>query len=155
MTKRVKRRAQEPRKFRVYALMTLCGLVLVAGFFLAGRQHFSSMDYGMKNSKLRKQIDDLEAQKRQLILTREMAQTPAELARVAKKIGLNATAAVEPAVPALAKAEMKAPVQTEEKALVVKTASVEKTVPVTTAATLKTDNPIRNAIKKAVVTAAE
>jgi hypothetical protein len=30
---------------------------------LLRRQHFSSMDYGIKNSKLRKQMDELESEK--------------------------------------------------------------------------------------------
>src|SRR5687768_2841912 len=44
-----------------YVIMPVCGLLLISGFFFAGRQHFVSMDYGIKNSRLRKQIEDLEA----------------------------------------------------------------------------------------------
>jgi hypothetical protein len=70
--------------------MTLfCGLFLVVGFFFAARQHFSSIDYGIKNSKLRKQIDELQGEKRRLILEKEIALSPAEIKKAAKKIGLT------------------------------------------------------------------
>lgn len=73
-----------------YCLLTLaCGAVLVAGFFFAARQHFSSIDFGIKNSKLRKQIEDLESDKRRLILAKEIALSPAEIKKAAKKIGLT------------------------------------------------------------------
>src|SRR4028118_1094065 len=73
-----------------YCLMTLfCGLFLIVGFFFAARQHFSSIDYGIKNSKLRKQIDELESEKRRLILEKEIALSPGEIKKAAKKIGLT------------------------------------------------------------------
>lgn len=73
-----------------YCILTLCcGLILVVGFFFAARQHFSSIDFGIKNSRLRKQIDDLESDKRRLILAKEIALSPAEIKKAAKKIGLT------------------------------------------------------------------
>src|SRR5687768_8853796 len=74
---------------RTYALMIVCVLTLVAGFFFAGRQHFSSMDYGIKNSRLRKQIDALEAEKRRLLLAREISLSPNEIKKAARKSGLT------------------------------------------------------------------
>lgn len=77
-----------------YLLMTLvCGLFLIVGFFFAARQHFYSIDYGIKNSRLRKQIDELEAEKRRLILQKEIALSPGEIKKAAKKIGLTAMTA--------------------------------------------------------------
>jgi len=76
------------KSWRTYALMFVCALLLVTGFFFAGRQHFASMDFGMKNSRLRNHIDDLEAEKRRLLLAREVSLSPAEIKRVAKKSGL-------------------------------------------------------------------
>jgi hypothetical protein len=70
-------------------LILVCTLLLVAGFFFAGRQHFSSMDYGMKNSRLRKQVDELQAEKRRLLLAREIAMSPSEIKKAVKKIGLT------------------------------------------------------------------
>lgn len=71
------------------ALTVLCGTILVAGFFFAARQHFSTMDYGIKNSRLRKQMDELEAEKRRLLLNREISLSPSELMKAARKIGFN------------------------------------------------------------------
>jgi hypothetical protein len=63
--------------------------MLVAGFFFAARSHFSSIDFGIKNSRLRKQIEELEADKRRLLLSKEIALSPAEIKKAAKKIGLT------------------------------------------------------------------
>ncbi len=79
----------EPIPWR-YCLLTLgCGLVLVVGFFFAARQHFSSIDFSIKNSRLRKQIEELEAGKRRLILAKEIAMSPAEIKKAAQKIGFR------------------------------------------------------------------
>lgn len=87
-TQKIKRE-RDPIPWR-YCLMTLfCGFLLVGGFFFAARQHFSSIDYAIKNSKLKKQVEELEAEKRRLILSKEIALTPAEIKKAAKKIGLT------------------------------------------------------------------
>ena len=90
---KVNRTAPEPKRWRTFLMTAVCGLLLVSGFFFAGRQHFSSMDYGMKNSKLRRQVDELEAEKRRLMLAREVSLTPAEIKRAAKKSGILDTPA--------------------------------------------------------------
>lgn len=73
-----------------YCLLTLgCGTILVVGFFLAARQHFSSIDFGIKNSKLRKQIEILEAEKRRFILAKEIALSPGEIKKAAQKLGFR------------------------------------------------------------------
>ncbi len=73
-----------------YCFLTLaCGLILVGGFFFAARQHFSSIDFGIKNSRLRKQIEELEGSKRRLVLAKEIALSPAEIKKAAQKIGLR------------------------------------------------------------------
>lgn len=74
------------------ALTVMCGSILVVGFFFAARQHFSSMDYGIKNSRLRKQLGELESEKRRLLLTREVSLSPSELIKAVRKIGLTQTA---------------------------------------------------------------
>src|SRR6266700_3652611 len=73
------------------ALTLMCGAILVTGFFFVGKLHFSSMDYGIRNSKLRKQLDELESEKRRLLLSREISLSPAELLRSARKIGFTQT----------------------------------------------------------------
>ncbi len=70
-------------------LALICGLFLVVGFFGAARQHFSSIDFGIKNSKLRKQIEELEAEQRRMLLTKEVVLSPGEIKKSAKKIGFT------------------------------------------------------------------
>ena len=85
-------RTSDPIRWRYGFLTLLCGLVLVIGFFFAARQHFSSIDFSIKNSRLKKQIDELETAKRRFQLEKEIALTPAEIKKAAKKIGLTETA---------------------------------------------------------------
>jgi hypothetical protein len=79
---------RDPIPWRYCLLTLICGLILVGGFFLAARQHFSSMDYGIKNAKLRQSREYLEAEQRRLYLTKEISLSPTEIKKVAKKIGL-------------------------------------------------------------------
>lgn len=87
------KRERAPLPWRYFLMTVLCGLFLVVGFFFAARQHFSAIDYGIKNSRLRKQIDELETEKRQLMLAKEIALSPAEIKKAAKKMGLSAMTA--------------------------------------------------------------
>jgi hypothetical protein len=74
----------------LYVLLTIaCAAFLATGFFFAARQHFAAMDLGMKNSTLRKQIEEMEGQKRQLVLAREMVRSPAEMKRIAANKGFR------------------------------------------------------------------
>jgi hypothetical protein len=74
--------------FLSYFCVFFCAALLLSGFFFAGWQHFASMDYGMKNSRLRRQIDQLEAEKRRLIHAREVSLSAPEIKKAAKKAGL-------------------------------------------------------------------
>ena len=73
-----------------FILTVVCACVLAAGFFLAAKQHFNTMDYGMKNSSLRKQVEDLQIEKRRLLLAREVSMSPNEIRRAAKNLGFRA-----------------------------------------------------------------
>ena len=74
----------------LYVLLTIaCAAFLATGFFFAARQHFAAMDLGMKNSTLRKQIEEMEGQKRQLVLAREIVRSPAEMKRIAANKGFR------------------------------------------------------------------
>lgn len=131
------KRASPSKRFTTYALILICTLMLASGFFFAANQHFSSMDYGMKNSRLRKQVDQLEAEKRRLMLAKEISMSPNEIKKAAKKAGLfdpmPAPVISQTAEPVQAKAVPAAP--KNEQPLIVKTASVTATTkPVTTAA---------------------
>ncbi len=93
--------------------MFVCLVVVIAGFFLAARQHFSSMDYGMRNSKLRKQLDDLESEKRRLLLAREVSLSPAEIKKAAQKLGVDDLHVASPQMASISNAP-KAPVSTAD-----------------------------------------
>ncbi len=134
MTKRNKTRqktkvqtSRTPSRWRAYSLIFVCVLTLVCGFFFAARQHFSSMDFGMKNSRLRRQVDELEAEKRRLLLAREISLSPAEIKKAAKKTGLMAPAGTEGMVAQVVSTTkekaLPAPA-TDTKSMIIKTASV-------------------------------
>lgn len=97
MTKREQKRRSNTRnrnispagRLQLYVLMGIFVAILVTGFFFAARQHFSSIDYGIRNSKLRKQLDDLETEKRRLLLAREVSVAPSQIKLAAKKLGIG------------------------------------------------------------------
>ncbi len=70
-----------------FLLMVICIAVMASGFFFAALQHFSAIDLSIKNSEMRKQIEDLETERRRLWLSREMALTPVEIKKNARKLG--------------------------------------------------------------------
>ncbi len=79
-------------------LVVMCAGVVAVGFFFAARQHFTSMDFGIKNSNLREQLQNLETEKRRLILAREVALSPMAIRKAADAIGMREvteTAAVQ------------------------------------------------------------
>lgn len=90
-------------------VIAICGCVIAAGFLLAARQHFVSMDLGMKNSKLRKQLEDLESENRRLMLAREVAISPIEITRTARNFGFVETAESPMAIPVVATEQVKKP----------------------------------------------
>ena len=138
----------DPKRWRTYTLMIVCGLTLVSGFFFAGRQHFSSMDYGMKNSRLRKQVDELEAEKRRLLLTREVALSPAEIKKAAKKTGLIDPSANDGSVAQVASTTKEKAVPTtaaQIKPMIIKTAAVSAVRPTNAVAYTKTTKVVKQA----------
>lgn len=81
---------QETAPLWVYVLVTIaCISFLAIGFFFAARQHFMAMDLSIKNSKLRRQVEDMEGENRRLILAREMVRSPSEVKRIAARRGLR------------------------------------------------------------------
>ena len=111
------RRERDPLPWRYCFLTLICGVLLVGGFFLAARSHFSSIDLGIKNSTLKKQIEELEADKRRLLLAKEVALSPGEIKKAAKKLGLTEMTAanIEVARPAKTNAAPAPPAKREEK----------------------------------------
>jgi hypothetical protein len=87
---------QKPLQMRVLLLTILCVAMVAAGFFYAARQHFATMEFGLKNSKLRKQVEDLESERRRLVLAKEVSLSPSQITRAAVKIGLREHFAAPP-----------------------------------------------------------
>ncbi len=125
-----------PWRYRVFTL--ICGLFLITGFFIAARQHFSSIDYSIKNSRLRRQLDELEADKRRLMLAKEIALSPAEIKKVAKKIGFTETANKIAAVPSGFNSAVKPPAEKVKQAISSKIEVVKKTAETSLGEVLKT-----------------
>lgn len=96
---------KEPISWGYFILTIFCASIMALGFFLVAVQHFVAMDLGFKNSNLRKQVQDLEAEKRRLLLAKEVALSPAAITRAATKFGFRdvdeviATNVVEPVTP--------------------------------------------------------
>lgn len=84
-------RERDPIPWKYCILTLVCGLIFVAGFFMAARFHFSSIEYGFKNSKLRKELDRIDNEKRRLVLQREMALS--SISKTAEKIGFRKSTA--------------------------------------------------------------
>lgn len=147
-TKEKIRREKDPIPWRYCLLTLVCGTFLVGGFFVAARSHFASIDFGIKNSTLKKQLDDLEAEKRRLLLLKETALSPAEIKKAAKKLGLTEITAAN-FVPVSSKTEEKT-----EKPLASKISSekpkqlIEKTVDVKPVEKIGKDGNSKTAVKK-------
>lgn len=154
---KVRNADETPKHWRTYLLMGVCLTLLVSGFFFAGRQHFSSMDYGMKNSKLRNEIIKLEAEKLRLVHSREVALSPGEIRKAAKKAGIIGTSDSTPVAQLASMTKEKAtPVapnaSTDSKPLIIKTAVVAPAKPDIQTAVLKTEKPGRS-VKKTTIAA--
>lgn len=154
---KVRNADETPKRWRTYLLMGVCLTLLVSGFFFAGRQHFSSMDYGMKNSKLRNEIIKLEAEKLRLVHSREVALSPGEIRKAAKKAGIIGTSDRTPVAHLASMTKEKtAPVapnaSSDSKPLIIKTAVVAPAKPDIQTAVLKTEKPGRS-VKKTTIAA--
>jgi hypothetical protein len=80
------RREREPVSWKFTIATVFCGLLIASGFFFAARQHFYSVTYGIENSRLRGQIEELRSKNRRLTLDRETALSPFEIQIAAGKI---------------------------------------------------------------------
>ncbi len=116
---------KSPIPWRYCVLTLICGLILVTGFFFAARQHFSSIDYSIKNSRMRRQLDELEAGKRRLLLAKEIALSPAEIKKVAKKIGFVEASDNISAIPAKITAAVKPNVEKLKEAVAAKVETIK------------------------------
>ncbi|CAN5144661.1 hypothetical protein BH20ACI2_BH20ACI2_04540 [soil metagenome] len=124
-------KSEPSKRVSSFVAATACGLILTSGFFFAARQHFSSMEYGIKNSRLRKQLDDLRAEKQRLIYTREVAISPNEIKRAAKKASMFDSRTQTAPAPEMAsvRRENKPATTQESKPTVIKTGSAARVAP--------------------------
>jgi len=101
--------AVKPLPWGSVLLTLICASILAAGLFYAARQHFSTIDLGLKNSKLRKQVDDLESERRRLVLAREVSMSPLQITRnsreLAQRVISQTTPPIAPETVALEKKE--------------------------------------------------
>jgi hypothetical protein len=89
-------KAFDQQKIRVLLVSIICVAVVAAGFFFAARQHFATMEFGLKNSQLRKQVENLEAERRRLILAKEVSLSPSSIKQTAAKLGFREQMAAPP-----------------------------------------------------------
>ncbi len=125
-------KTDRPNLLSTWVAAGMCGLILLSGFFFAAHQHFSSMEYGIKNSSLRRKLEDLRAEKQRLLYTREVSVSPNEIKRAAKKAGIFESPTTAPTVGmASAKRESKPnrSMSAELKPTVIKTGSVVPVAP--------------------------
>jgi cell division protein FtsL len=85
------RRERDPIPWRYSLLVFICLIFLASGFIYAAKKHFLAVDYSIKNERLQKEIEELENQQRQLKFQREVAVSPAEIEKIAKKMGFRKT----------------------------------------------------------------
>ena len=83
------RRESAAVSWKYITLTSFCGVFLAAGLFCAARQHFASIDFGIKNAKLRKQADDIRSEQRRLQLAKEVALSPGEIKKNGSKYKIN------------------------------------------------------------------
>lgn len=149
MKKRNAKQTTAATRGKTYLLIAMCMLLFVAGLFFAGRQHFSSMDYGMKNSRLRKQIDELESEKRRLLLAREISLSPAEIKKAAKRVGLFGEETAEQVVAQVTSATKEKaapPINASSNPMITKTVAVAPAAKIETASFQKSvKTPAQNA----------
>lgn len=73
-----------------YSLVFLIVIVLLGtGFLYAAKAHFSAMNYSMKNERLQKEIEELENNQRKLKLKKEIASSPSEVEKAARRLGFR------------------------------------------------------------------
>jgi hypothetical protein len=83
------RRERAPIPWQYCLQSLLCAVILAFGFFYAAKQHFSSIEMSMKNSKMRETKEKLEAEQRKLRVEREGVSSPATIEKAGLKIGLR------------------------------------------------------------------
>ena len=82
-------RDRDLRALSRLALLMFSGLILASGFVFAAQQHFAAIDYGYKSESLRLERAKLLEERQHLMLKKEQAFAPAQLATQARELGLR------------------------------------------------------------------
>jgi hypothetical protein len=136
---RISRKSQDnaPGKVRLYLMMGLTAAIILTGFFFAARQHFTSIDYSIRNSSLRRQLEELESEKRRLLLAKERSTSPYEIKKAVQKLGIGVSTEM---APQLASAVTSGPSGGGSKPLVQKTAAVDARKPAAVSASFSVNS---------------
>ncbi len=130
-------------------LLLLGACIVTAGFFLAALQHFNSIDLGIKNSALRRKLEDLDAENRRLLLMKEVALSPAEIKRSARRLGFREVNTAVAVIPAAAKTTTAAATTGDKKPTAVQTtASVRPVAAKQPAAAKPAESAAKREVKK-------
>ena len=82
-------RDRDLRALSRLALLLFSGLILASGFVFAAQQHFAAVGYGYKSEDLRLERAKLLEERQHLMLKKEQAFAPAQLATQARELGLR------------------------------------------------------------------
>ena len=83
------RRETDRRALLRLGVMFACGLVLTIGFVRAAGQHTAAVHTGYRSEELRREHARLLSEQRRLMLALSEAQSPSQLERAAREIGLE------------------------------------------------------------------
>lgn len=82
-------RDRDLRALSRLALLLFSGLILASGFVFAAQQHFAAVGYGYRSEDLRLERAKLLEERQHLMLKKEQAFAPAQLATQARELGLR------------------------------------------------------------------
>lgn len=80
---------RESGEYTRFILILFVAFALLGGFALSARKHFAALEYSFRNVRLKKEIERLKNEQRELLLKRESVLSPAELEKKAHKLGLQ------------------------------------------------------------------
>ena len=83
------RRERDRRAAARQAVLLLCGFALACGFVYAARQQFTAVRLGYRSEELRRERDQLLAERQRLLSELEERRAPARLEPEAREMGLR------------------------------------------------------------------
>lgn len=89
------RRERDRRAVARQAVLLVCGFALACGFAYAAHQHFSAVRFGYQSEALRREREQLLAERQRLLHELEAERSPARLETEARQLGLQPTRAAQ------------------------------------------------------------